>query len=264
MSENPKSDEQINELMTNDEVENIGDGSIISTVRRLYRLSVGLALIGGEELGNAMQRAEDKAKLAAESSADRGEPVDEDTEIDHLRYLALGSALRVQKKAASGIKRGLRFSLRTSGAVLGTFYALTDNRLMRPMQRPVDLLIAELASETDQAMKAGKMEEHQSKDIARNTIGGLVDGTIDSIADNPKVTNLIKEQLTAQSAGMFDMILDAARRFTAAVDDRLEGAIRRVLHLTPRSQLPESPISGKPQFMYLPEEYIPQSLIRVD
>ena len=263
MSENRNFDENINEPMINDEVENIGDGSIISTARRLYRLSVGLALIGGEELGNAMQRAEDKVKLTAES-ADRGEPVDEDTEIDHLRYLALGSALRVQKNAARGIRRGLHFSLRTSGAVLGTFYALTDNRLMRPMQRPVDILIAELASETDQAMKAGKMEEHRSKEMARNTMGGLVDGTIDSISDNPKVTNLIKEQLTAQSAGMLDMILDAARRFTAAVDDRLEGAIRRVLHLTPRSQLPESPISGKPQFMYLPKEYIPHSDIRVD
>jgi hypothetical protein len=259
MSENPKSDEQINELMTNDEVKNTGNGSITSTVKRLYRLSVGLVLIGGEELGNAMQQAEEKVKQAADS-ADRGEPVDEDTEIDHLRYLALGSALRVQKKAASGIKRGLRFSMRTSGAVLGTFYALTDNRLMRPMQRPVDILIAELASETDQAMKAGKMEEHRSKEMARNTIGGMVDGAVDSIADNPKVTNLIAEQLSVQSVGIAQMLMDSVINLTEKADDVLESVVRKVFRMRPRSQLPKSPIAGEPQFMYLPENYVPKDV----
>ena len=260
MSENESVERSYEEHETRTEETVHSGSSLRESVTRVARLGLGLALIGSEELGKALQRAESHVDQVS-TSMDQIDDISPDAEIDQIRHLAIGSAIGLQKRAAHRIKQGVRLSLRASGAVFGTFYALTDNRLMRPMQKPVDQFLTVLAKETDQALRAGKMEEERSKSMAKQTVGGLVDTGIDAIADNPKVTHLITEQLGAQSVGMIGLLLDAFRRGTANADDIVEQIVRKIFFLSPREELPPSPIEGKPQYMYLPDDYIPPGIM---
>jgi len=227
------------------------------TGRQLSRLLVGLALIGGEGFFKALHNAQDKVDSRVDTtSVDTG--TRDETEIDQMRYLALGSLNQAQKIAARGARKGFRFSLRASGAMLGAFYAITDNSLLRPMQRPVDVVLSSVARDADQALRMGRYEEEQSKAIVRETVNEIVDEVVDSIADNPKVAKAVQDIVGSQSMGMAQMGLDGATAATSASDDAVEGVIRRLLRMTPRNELPESPIAGQPQFMYLPENYNPE------
>jgi hypothetical protein len=228
------------------------------TARQLSRLLVGLALIGGEGFFRALHNAQETVDSRIESTPADKNQVNE-TEIDQMRYLMVGSLYQVQKLAMRGARKGFRFSLRASGAMLGAFYAITDNSLLRPMQKPVDVVLSNVAHDADQALRMGRSEEEQSKAIAKETISEIMDDVVDSIADNPKVAKAVQDIVGSQSMGMAQMGLDGARSATSASDDAVEGVIRRLLHMTPRKDLPESPIAGKPQYMYLPEDFNPET-----
>ena len=227
------------------------------TVRQLSRLLVGLALIGGEGFFRALHNAQETVDSRIETTS-AGTSARDESEIDQMRYLMIGSLYKAQKLAVRGAKKGFRFSLRTSGAVLGAFYAITDNSLLRPMQKPVDVVLSNVARDADLALRMGRSEEEQSKAIAKETVSEIVDEVVDSIADNPKVTKAVQDIVGSQSMGMVQMGLDGARSATSASDDSVEGFIRRLLHMTPRKELPKSPIAGQPQYMYLPEDFNPE------
>lgn len=227
------------------------------TARQLSRLLVGLALIVGEGFFRALHNAQETVDSRIESTPADKKQVDE-TEIDQMRYLMVGSLYQAQKIAARGARKGFRFSLRASGAMLGAFYAITDNSLLRPMQRPVDVVLSSVARDADQALRMGRYEEEQSKAIAQETVSEIVDDVVDSIADNPKVAKAVQDIVGSQSMGMAQIGLDGAAAATSASDDAVEGVIRRLLRMTPRKELPESPIAGQPQFMYLPENFNPE------
>jgi len=234
--------------------ESPGDKKVTTSLARLARLGLGVILVGRDELDNALRRAEEQIEFLGDYALE--EPVSsEDTDLDQLRYLAIGAALKLQKSTARNLRRGVRISLRTSGAVLGTIYALTDNPVLRPVRDTMDDFLVGLANETDQALRMGRLQEERSKALAKKTIGGLVDESIGSIAENPQVTNLIKQQLASQSVGITQLLMDSLARYAATADDFIERIIRKILRMKPRSELQESPIAGKPQLMYLPEEY---------
>jgi hypothetical protein len=177
--------------------------------------------------------------------------------LEYFRYVAIGGLTEAQKRARHGMQRGLKFSLKASGAVLGTFYALTDNSLMRPLRKPVDFTLTTIVRNTDQMIRAGRVEEEQSKQLTQETIEELTDGLVDYIAKNPKMKKVIQDVVGSQSIGMAQMIMDGINDRLAKVDYMVEAVIRKVFRMTPRSKLPDSPIAGHPQYMYLPIEFKP-------
>jgi hypothetical protein len=228
------------------------------TIKQISRLVIGLSLLGSEEFSKTLQDAQKKVDENSEfSSTDYVHS--EDDELAQMRYLMLGTFSKIQKKATKRAEKGLKFTLRTSGTMLGTFYALTDNPIMRPLRKPVDTVLSEVVRNVDQTLRVGKYEEMQSKALARETTKEVVDGTMEQVADNPKMAKMIQDIVGSQSLGMMKMIMDGVTERTAYYDAVLEGFVRRILHLTPRSELPPSPIAGKPQYMYLPKEYIPDN-----
>jgi len=222
-------------------------------MQRLTRLLVGYILIGGEEFSKALETAQE----AVESKPSVAKPDAEETDIDHMRHFMVGTFYQTQKRAIKGVSRGVDISLKASGAMLGTFYALTDNPLLRPMQKPVDYILSNAAKEADQMLRVGRYEEVQSKAMAQETTSEMADEIIDSIVNNPKFTRAIQDVVGSQSLGMVKMFLDGVNEKIAKVDYLIEGIIRKIFRMTPRRDLPKSPIVGKPQFMYLPKNYNP-------
>jgi hypothetical protein len=50
--------------------------------------------------------------------------------------------------------------------------------------------------------------------------------------------------------------MDNSRRMTNVADNILERVVRGILRMRSREELPPSPLEGKPQLMYVPEDEI--------
>ena len=258
MSEPVEKENQIENQEPTQEDQKEPLGQKTDTSRMYARLLLGALLLSGESFTNLLQNAQDRVESSPGFTSTE-ERVHAESELDQMRYLLIGSLYQAQKYAAKGLRRGVQFTLRTTGAVLGTFYALTDNSILRPVRRPVDTALSTMARDADQVLRAGRYEEKQSKAVAQETMDELVDELIDYIAENPKVTKAIQEIVGAQGVGMAQMAADDITEKTASGDDALEGFIRRLFRMTPRKDLPGSPIAGQPQYMYLPDNYNPEA-----
>ena len=246
---------EINEVTDQEEFQNPIQ-SQPDTIQLLSRLILGMITLGSEGFDNVLIRAQEKMQQEPGSSFADLDLSDED-ELDQLRYLLYGSISNTQKRVKRGVKRGLRFSLRMSGAVIGTFYAITDNRALRPARRPVDQAMSSIARQADKVVRTGRVEENQSRVLAQEVIDEMTEQIANYIAENPKMRSAIQEIIGGQGIGMAQMMMDGINNRTSNADNNIEGAIRRVLRMTPREDLPDSPIAGKPQFMYLPDDYVP-------
>jgi hypothetical protein len=126
----------------------------------------------------------------------------------------------------------------------------TDNRLMRPLRRPVESRWKRLREQARILAEEGRLEEQSSRRLTRRTVDGLTDEITKYVAENPELALLIREQIAAQSAGLAEVVATNTRQLTVAGDEAVEGAVRRFLRRTPRRALPSSPLRGKPQTMY--------------
>ncbi len=219
-------------------------------VALVTRLLVGLLVSGSGEL---LQRLEE---LQEEILADPGlvrndDATQADTTSDALRYLAISLLLRGERKVARGIRSGIDLSLGMVGWSLRTLDRLTDNPLGRPLRRPMSARSRDWGNQLALLIEEGKREEQNSKVLASESIGVIVDQVVDLVAENPELDRLIAELIGQKSVGLATVVADNARSLTATGDYVAEGALRRLLRRTPRRALPPSPIEGQPQTMYL-------------
>jgi hypothetical protein len=218
----------------------------------LARFLVGIVVFGVDELMERIRLVEQGLDSQPRLVGQDQESEDEGAG-DLLRYLAIGAFLRGQRRVANGVRRGLRISLGTTTWALGKLDRLTDNSLTRPLRRPIEARVRNWEQAADLMMREGKQGELQGRLLATETIGEITDDMIGWIAMNPELNEVIQELVGKQSIGMATTIRDNARQMTVVSDDVLEHIIRRILRRQPRSELPPSPLEGKPQTMYAPE-----------
>jgi hypothetical protein len=215
----------------------------------LSRVLVGLLLMGGDELLQHVR--EFHAQVEAEY-APMGDDVatDDETAWDLVRHLAIGALLRGERRIADRMYRGVELSLSTAGWMGAHLDKWTDNRLARPIRRPVERRWRRLKQYAGVIADEGRVEEQKSRQLAELTADGLVDEIMGYLSDNPELALLIREQVAAQSAGLAEVVAGSTRQVTVPGDDAVEGLMRRLLRRKPREALPVSPFAGKPQTMY--------------
>ena len=213
------------------------------------RLLVGLLLSGSGEL---LQRLEElQEEILADPGLVRSEDATHvDTTRDALRYLAISLLLRGEQKVASGIRSGVDLSMGMVRWSFRTLDRLTDNPLARPLRRPMSARSRDWGNQLALLIEEGKREEQNSKVLASESIGVIVDQVVDLVAENPELDRLIAEVVGQKSVGLATAMADNARTLTATGDYIAEGVLRRLLRRAPRRALPPSPIEGQPQTMY--------------
>ncbi len=216
------------------------------------RFLVGLTLLGREELLERLQVFQSEIDTNPRFQSKHEYFVDE-SGMDTLRYLMIGFLARSNRWTIDAIRSGVNRTYRTTNRLLNTFYTLTDNPLMRPTKHRVEAFIDNLEQEGKRLVKEGRFEEVHGRDLASETVSEIIDEFIDYLAENPKLSELIREQLGEQSIGLAGTMVDNSRRLSVGADNVLEGIIRRLLRLTPRENLPQSPLVGEPQTMYYRE-----------
>lgn len=216
------------------------------------RLLVGLLTSGSDEL---LRRLDD---LQEEILADPGltGPSDltkVDSTRDAVRYLAISLLLRSERAVSRGIRTGYDLTTGTVRWSFRTLDRLTDNGLMRPVRRPVARRARDWGDQLALLIEEGKREERNSKVLAGESVGVILDEIVDLVAENPELDRLVAEIVGQKSVGLATVMADNARTLTVTGDDVAEHVLRRLFRRPPRRLLPPSPVEGKPQGMYKPE-----------
>lgn len=225
-------------------------------VQLATRLLIGALLSGsGEVIG---QLEDLQQEVLQDLDASRPDETTAVTSREALRYLSISLLLRGERAVTGGIRSGFRRSVAATRWTFRTVDRLTDNRLMRPFRRPLSARARSWSDQIAQLVEEGRREEQNSRILASESLGVLVDGVVDFVAENPELDRLIGDIVGQKSVGLAAVMADNTRSLTATGDYVLEGLVRRLLRRAPRQSLPPSPVEGQPQTMYrsraLPQE----------
>lgn len=216
-------------------------GSGLDEGRDLSRFLVGLLLLGSDELAQGLRGAKQPEANALS---------EEETSSDLVRHLTLGLLARGQRRAGGGLRTAYYASIGTAKWTFDKLDRWTDNRLMRPLRRPIETRVRIWGEEASQIIEEGKREEQDSRALAVEGVGALVDNLVDQAAESEEVDRWISELLGQKSITYTTSVVDNVRTLTATADHLVEGALRRLLRRTPRRALSPSPLEGQPQTMY--------------
>ncbi|HSO27720.1 MAG TPA: hypothetical protein VLS48_06590 [Anaerolineales bacterium] len=234
--------------------EQLPSGSQQNDAVELYtRLMLGLIILGGDELLKRLRMFQVEIAQRPDLQA-RFNNLDQESGSDLLRYLLVGGLARGRRKAAGFFQAGVNFSFRSAARALNLFYDITDNFVLRPLQRPVDALLIGSEDIAHSLVDEGRVVEQQGRLLANLTVHQVIDEFIDTISENEQLAQLVRAQIGQQSIGLAEVVVDNSRRISSAADGLLEGFVRRVLRLRTRRELPASPLAGQPQVMYLPDD----------
>lgn len=222
------------------------------SVELLTRFVIGILVLGSDELLQRL-RASQPENEANGDVLTQGTRSDGETATTLLRHLTIGLAMQGQRRIARSAYKGLRLSVSGGNRLLRTLDRLTDNRLARPLRKPVESLLSNADRELDLVIAEGRLEEQNSRMLAQEGVDGLVDDLLVYISENPELDEFVRRLIGQQSAGLAGVARDNTRQLSVTTDAALEGAVRRVLGLKQRKDMPRSPLMGNPQTMYAPE-----------
>lgn len=215
----------------------------------LSRFLMGIAFMGSDALMRRLRFSHEEMEADPGTLGSRAD-LEQESELELLRYLSIGLFARGRKTVAHGLRRGVQISLGATKSVLGGANRLTDNRLMRPLRRSVAARARDLGEEASVVMTEGLREEQMARLLANNTVGEIIDEVLDFISESPEVDQLIKDIVGQQTSGLAGVVADNTRTVTVTGDYLVEAVARRLLRRKPRRELSPSPLAGELQDMY--------------
>ena len=205
------------------------------------RYLVGLLLLGSDQLAQG---------LGGAKQPEAEVPPGEETSSDLLRHLAIGAIVRGERDAGRSLRTIYYASVGTASWTFRTVDRWTDNRLMRPFRRPIEVRIRRLGDQVAEIVEEGRREEEDSRVLAAESLQSVVENIVDQVAESEELDRLIMELVGQKSVSYATSLMDNVRTLTATADDTLEGVLRKLLRRMPRRALPPSPVEGQPQTMY--------------
>jgi hypothetical protein len=160
-----------------------------------------------------------------------------ETDADLIRYAMIGMLFETQKRMRSSANMVGKFGRAVERASRPWLRPLRKSRLFSPMQRRYDSLVKRGEKEVNRWVALGRVESAQSQRVAATALTHTVDQSIEYLADAPQVKELVASQGTSMATEMMDDV----RGRTVNADNFVEGLIRALLRLTPRSELPGPP-----------------------
>lgn len=222
--------------------------------RSLTRLVVGGAILGIEELMDRLETWEREIEqepvdvIPAETdiydagaeppqSLNNGfqgvQPLEDSVSAFHV---LVGLIFDTQTKVERRLSALGQFERRVSKRLLAPFKPLVRSRLANPTNHRFENLVRRGEKEVARLAEIGKVEEYRSRKLALTATTDTVDSSIDYLADNEELQELI----TAQGIGLAGEVLEELRERTVSADDFFERLVRGFLRRTPRDQLEAS------------------------
>jgi len=240
-----------------------GEFSSPDMLRSLTRLIIGGISLGYDGLKNRLQAWEEvSAQISSTSTIDAsgqatgkveqqtsGEveiitiPKEPETEADLLRYAVIGAMFETQEKIGAGLKT-LDIATRAASNLADPFlHPVAKSRLLSPFRSRFTRWVDRGQEEVNRWIETGRTEEPQSRALTDAALRGTVDSSIDYLADNKQIQELV----TMQSAGLATELVEEVRERTVTVDNLVEDIVRTMLRQPLRKELPEPPQQVKAQ-----------------
>jgi len=217
----------------------VPDDPEFDPLRALTSLLVGGAIEGASQLTTRLQIYQEELRQEAAELAGEdveAEAVDED-ELIHLRYALVGLIFDAQSTFRRNVSLWAKIADRSARATSQVTQPVTNSVLFSPFRQRYRSLTRRGEESLARWIADGRVEESPSRELARRTYTELVDEFIDHLAENPELQSLITEQ----SIGVASDMRDEVRERTVTADNLMEGLVRRILHRTPRAELPGPP-----------------------
>lgn len=223
-----------------------------ATLRSLSRLLVGSALVGYDELLQALRAWEDETRRTIVEQKERGRPVRVPGAVSTppaspstvLRYAALGLLFENQDRWLRLGRAAVNFFDRSTERLFSPAYRrMNDGRRLRPVRSRFEKLVRKGETVTGRWVQRGRVEEAYSRRFARTAGQQGFDASMDQLGSAPALQDLVRKQ----STGLTQDALDEVRERTVSGDYVAEHLARSLLRRVVGRSVPPSAIEAELQ-----------------
>lgn len=154
------------------------------------------------------------------------------------RYALIGIVFSAENKIRSGLSILGRLGSKISRKAKPITKPITQSSTLFPVRKRYTKLVNRGETQVSQWINLGREEEKRSRELVQVALNETLDTSIEYLADNAEIQDLIQSQGT----GLANEIVEEIRERTVSADTLVENIIRSALRLTPRSEISGPPI----------------------
>lgn len=210
----------------------------LSRLRSLTRLMIGGALTGYDSLLRRLSAKELELEQRTTPQGGSDSPSDKTAmQGDNLRLAIIGFIFDMQDTLGKGLETADQMSRSTGRVLEEVFKPIYSSQLLSPMRNRFEQLALRGQQEVERWIEIGQREETISRELANTTLVEQVNDSIEYLAANEKVQELVQ----SQSVGLIGEIVEETRERSVSADNYLEAWVRTMLRRPMRSELPKPP-----------------------
>ena len=163
--------------------------------------------------------------------------VDEEDAGDILRYLLIGLVFEGQHVVRSSLRTAGSMAVDAAGTAATITRPIRNSWLFSPVRKTTEAVTSRLDSRIEDLVSNGRTEEFIGRLLPEQALQDSVDWTVDYIAQNPQVRDLVQQQ----ALGFTEEITIGVRERTITADNLFDGLLRKLFRRTSRADLPGPP-----------------------
>jgi hypothetical protein len=165
------------------------------------------------------------------------EEIESDQPSNDFRFTIIGLLFETQDKLQSRLQTVSRAGRLINDITAPIVRPFTRSWLIPPLRRRYNALVERGEDELNRWTSLGRSEYIRSRAMAQTAVESTYQETIDTLANDPEIQELIQ----TQGIGLAGEVVDEFRERSVSADNFLDGFVRAILRRTPRSELPPPP-----------------------
>ena len=228
--------------------------SLFGGLRSLSRLMIGSVGLGIDEFQRHLSSWDEEYQLSQIQNESSNyhpssiENIDKVTVIPHeeivsdqlsndFRFTIIGLLFETQDKLQSRLQTVSRAGRLINDVTTPIVRPFTRSWLIPPLRRRYDALVDRGEEELNRWTSLGRSEYIRSRAMAQTAIESTYQETVDTLANDPEIQDLIQ----TQGIGLAVEVVDELRERSVSADTFLDGFVRALLRRTTRAELPLPP-----------------------
>lgn len=228
--------------------------SLFGGLRSLSRLMIGSVGLGIDEFQRHLSSWDEEYQLSQIQNESSNyhpssiENIEKVTVIPHeeivsdqlsndFRFTIIGLLFETQDKLQSRLQTVSRAGRLINDVTTPIVRPFTRSWLIPPLRRRYDALVDRGEEELNRWTSLGRSEYIRSRAMAQTAIESTYQETVDTLANDPEIQELIQ----TQGIGLAVEVVDELRERSVSADTFLDGFVRALLRRTPRAELPLPP-----------------------
>ena len=175
------------------------------------------------------------------------EEIENDQPSNDFRFTLIGLLFETQDKLHSRLQTVSRVGRLINDITTPIVKPFTRSWLIPPLRRRYNALVERGEDELNRWTSLGRSEYIRSRAMAQTAIESTYQETIDTLANDPEIQELIQ----TQGIGLAGEVVDELRERSVSADNFLDGFVRALLRRTPRAELPPPPEDVQKSAIYV-------------